>query len=102
MLICFAWKLVCFCGSGLPVGQVQRHQRFERHSRRQGGQDARTIVTGGGYGRHRRAQIGHDDRSRELARRMRQDGGQRLAIAKMEVPVVGTGDRDLHARARQR
>ncbi len=84
------------------VGQVQRHQRFERHSRRQGGKDARTIVTGGGDGGHRRAQIGHDDGAGELARRMRQDGRQRFAIAQMEVPVVGTGDGDLHVRSGER
>ncbi len=43
---------------------------------------------------HRRAQIGHDDGARELARGVRQHRGERGTVAQMQVPVVGAGKRE--------
>jgi hypothetical protein len=41
---------------------------------------------------HRRSQVGHDDRPRELARGERRHAAQHLAVAQMDVPVVGPAD----------
>ena len=45
-------------------------------------------------GRHRRLQVRHDDGAAELARGVRQHGGQHVAVAQVKVPVVGTGERE--------
>jgi hypothetical protein len=81
------------------VGQVQRHQRRESQSRRDGGENA--LAVGGGLRgrRHRRLQVGHDDGAGKLPRRVRHHGRQRRAVAQVQVPVVGAGKRErLHAR----
>ena len=44
--------------------------------------------------RHRRGEVGHDDRARELARRIAGDRRQHLAVAQVDVPVVGAADGD--------
>ena len=80
------------------VGQVQRHQRLEGQAGGQRGQD--TVAVGGSLldGGDRRLQVGHDDGAGELAGGVRQNGGQRLAIAQVQVPVVGAGNGQLHTR----
>src|SRR3546814_5905672 len=63
--------------------------RLEVAAFRKGIQDA---LAGGGRGRHirhLRDQIRHHDRARELPRRVRDDSLQHLAVAKVDVPVVG-------------
>ena len=74
------------------VGEIQRHQRLEIHTRGQARKYALTILGGGRDSRDRRAQIGHDDGARELARAVGQNGSECIAIAQMQVPVVGAGE----------
>ena len=76
------------------VGQIEGHQRGEPARLGQGVEDAAAIGLGGGDRRHRRHQIGHDDRAGELACRMAGDRLQHLAVAQMDVPVVGPADLD--------
>src|SRR3546814_13300207 len=45
-----------------------------------------------GDGRHRRRQVGHDDRARELAGGIGRDMRQHRAVAQMDVPVVGAAE----------
>ena len=74
------------------VGEVQRHQGLEGHAGRHRRLDARLVgqrLRGRGHGR---AQVGHDDGARELRRRVRHHGGQRGAVAHVQVPVVGAGE----------
>ena len=75
-------------------GQVERHQGIERHTFGQGSQNA--ISVGGGIRalNHRWHQIGHDDRTGEIAGGFGQDGLQHRAIAQMQVPVIGAGNGD--------
>ena len=54
-----------------------------------GRESARRRVHGG----HRRLQVGHDDGTGKTARGIGQHGGQRRAVAQVQVPVVGAGDR---------
>ena len=79
-------------GRDLPrldlVGQIGGHQRGERPARRQGRQDALAVGPGGGHRGHRRHQVGHHDRPRELARGQVGRQLQHGAIAQMHVPVV--------------
>jgi len=45
---------------------------------------------------HRRLQVGHDDSSPELGSRMVHRCGKHLAIAQMQVPIIGPGDGQAH------
>ena len=62
-----------------PAGSASRMRRAVGQRQRGGG--------------HRRLQVGHDDGARELPRGVRQHGAQRIAVAQMQVPVVGAGQR---------
>ena len=64
----------------------------------QRGQNALAVGLGQLQRGHRRPQIGHDDGARELARRVRQHRGERGAVAQMQVPVVGAGEREPEGR----
>ena len=75
---------------GGAVGQVQRHQRLELHARRQRRQDALAVGERQLRRRDRRFQIRHHDGACETRRGEGQDGAQRLAVAQMQVPVIGT------------
>ncbi|MPL73085.1 hypothetical protein SDC9_18878 [bioreactor metagenome] len=81
-------------GVGL-FGQVERHQRGEAHLGGQGRKDALAIGCGLRAGHHRRHQVRHDDRAGEMARALGQHGRQHRAVAQVQVPVVGAGERDL-------
>jgi hypothetical protein len=75
------------------VGQVQRHQRLEFRALGNRGDDPLPIRLRHRGSRHRRLQIRHDDRATELARSVRQHGGQHFAVANVQMPVVRTGER---------
>ena len=82
------------------VGQVERHQRLEVDACGHAGANAVAVghrLRGGG---HRRLQIGHDDRAAELARGVRHDRGHRGAVAHMQMPVVGAGQRQRRSGGR--
>ena len=82
------------------VGQVQRHQRLEPGTCRQGSQDAGAIGVGGlGCGDGRR-QVRHDDSAGELPRGITRDRLQHRAIAEMDMPVVGSAQGDLIGHGR--
>ena len=81
------------------VGQIKRHQRIENQALRQGSENALAIRCGRRDGGHRWTQIGHDNGPSELARTMRKNSGKCFVITQMQVPVVGTGDGDLHSEA---
>lgn len=80
-----------FLGRGV-VGQVQRHQRLEARARRQRGEDALAVGASLRGGRHRRLEVGHDDRPAELARGVAHHVGERVAIAQVQVPVIRADD----------
>lgn len=77
---------------GRVVGQVQRHQRLERHAGRHRGQDALAVGLRLRGRRDGRLQVRHDDRAAELAGGVRQDGREHRAVAHVQVPVVGAGE----------
>jgi hypothetical protein len=72
------------------VGQIAGHQRLEPGARR------RTDPLAIGARRldrsHRRHQIGHDDRPRELPRAVGRHRLQHRPVAQVQVPVVGAAD----------
>ena len=72
------------------VGQIAGHQRREARPGR--GDDPVAIGAGRLDAGHRRHQVGHDDRPRELPRGVRRDRLQHVAVAQMHVPVVGPAD----------
>ena len=74
------------------LGEIQRHQRLEARACRQARENPPAIVFGLRHRRHRRLQVRHHDRARKSLRGMADHRGQRIAVAKMQVPVVGTGD----------
>ena len=66
--------------------QVQGHERFKRHARRHGGQDAAPICCCVSQGPHRRLQVGHHHRPTKHPRgegHHRREGG---AVTQVEVP----------------
>ena len=77
---------------GQAVGEVQGHQRVEGDALGHGGQDALAVGQGLGGAGHGRAQVGHDDGAAKLGGGVRHHGVQGLAIAHVQVPVVGAGD----------
>ena len=76
------------------VGEIECHQRLEARICGQHRQNAPAVGLGQLHGGHRRPQVGHDDGARELARRVRQHGGERGTVAQVQVPVVGAGERE--------
>ena len=80
------------------VGQVERHQRLEVAAGRQGGQDPLAVGQRLRDRGDRRLQVGHDDRAGELRRARAGDRLQRLAVAQVQVPVVGAGQRERRRR----
>jgi hypothetical protein len=74
------------------VGEVERHQRLETHAGGHGGADAVAIGHGLRRGGHRRLEVGHDDGAAELGCGVRHHRAQRVAIAHVQVPVVGAGE----------
>ncbi|MNJ41594.1 hypothetical protein D3C77_365210 [compost metagenome] len=78
-----------FFGLG-TVSEVQHHQRLEAATGRTCGQDALAIGAGFGGIAYWRYQVGHDDCASKGARNVANGVGQDGAIAKMDVPVIGT------------
>ena len=76
------------------VSEVKRHQWLETRTLGQHGENALAIRAGGSDGRHRRTQVGHDNRPRELRRAVRQNGLERVAVTQVQMPVVGTRQGD--------
>ncbi len=74
------------------VREIQRHQRLEARAGWQRRENAVAIRGSHGDRRHRRLEIRHDDRARELPRRERQDAGELGAVAHVQVPVVRSKD----------
>ena len=75
------------------VGEIAGHQRREGDAGGNRGADARAIGVGHRRGRHRRRQVRHDDGARELAGGERHHRFEHVAVAEMNVPVVGPADR---------
>ena len=75
-----------------PIGEIGDDERGEIEL----GGDRRTdsIPVGNALGdrRHRRREVRHHDRARELARGIGRDMRQHRAVAQMDVPVVGAAD----------
>ena len=73
------------------VGEIQRHQRLERAvaHRLDNAVDIGHRLLHRGY---RRFQIGHDNGAGKLARGKRRHRPERIAIAQVQVPVVGAGN----------
>jgi len=76
------------------VGEVQRHQRLEFHAVRQRRQYALAVAERHFGGRHRRLEVRHHDRACETACAIRQHRAQIVAVAQMQMPVVGTCNGD--------
>jgi len=74
------------------VGEVERHQRLEIPAFGDCGKDALVVLQRLLRRGHRRAQVGHDDGPAKLGCRVRHHRQQRLAVAHVQVPVVGAGD----------
>ena len=76
------------------ICEVERHQRLKLHPGWHCGLNARFVGQRLRRGGDRRLEVGHDDGPAELGRRVRHHGVQGGAIAHMQVPVVGAGDRE--------
>jgi hypothetical protein len=85
------------------VGQIGDDQRREVMVGRNRGADAVAVGSALARRRHRRRQVRHDDRARELARGIRRDMIEHRAVAKVHMPVVGAADRQAvgHRETRQ-
>ena len=75
------------------VGEIAGHQRREGDAGGNRRANAGAIGIGHRGGRHRRRQVRHDDGARELAGGERHHRRQHVAVAEMNVPVVGPADR---------
>ena len=84
---------------GQVVCQVKRHQRLKCHACRHSALNALAIGHGLRCGGHRRAQVGHDDGTAKLRGHVGHHGLQGVAVAHMQVPVIGPGDGDLGRRS---
>ena len=80
------------------VGQVTRHQRGKirvfGHVFGQSGDNAPAVGVGFGGDPHWRAQVGHDDGAGETPGSKRQHRLQHVAVAQVQVPVVGPSQGD--------
>jgi hypothetical protein len=73
------------------IGQVQGHQRLKGDAGGHRSQDAPTVGLGLGGAGDRWFQVGHDHGAPKLGGGVGHHGGERLTIAQMHVPVVGSG-----------
>ncbi len=78
------------------IGEIERHQRFERRVLGQGVDDASPVGLSLGNGRNRRLQVGHDDRTAKSPGAVRDHVAHRPAITQVEVPVIRYGDPQFH------
>ena len=76
------------------LGQVEGHQRGEIRAFGQGRHDPVAVGGGLGAGHHWGHEVRHDNGAGEVAGAMRQYGAQHVAVAQVQVPVVGTADRE--------
>ena len=76
------------------VGEVAGHQRGEFHARRHRRHDPLTIGRAKLRRGHRRGKVGHHDRAGKLARGVGHHLAHHIAIAEMQVPIVGAADRE--------
>ena len=84
-----------------PIGQIKRHQRLEITALGQRSDDPTTVGARSLGGGHRRLEIGHDDGAGELTRAVGQGRGELVAVANVQVPVIGPGERQaVHASIR--
>ena len=77
-------------GVGL-LGEVERHQRAELRARRAAAR-MRSRYSAASARDHGRHEVRHDDGAGEVARGFGQDRLQHVAVAEVDVPVVGTAD----------
>ncbi|GAB5434820.1 MAG: hypothetical protein EpisKO_41900 [Epibacterium sp.] len=75
------------------LGEIERHQGLKRHALGECGKNAVAIGAGLGAGDNRGHEIGHDDGAAKMAGCLRQHRAQHVAVAQMQMPVVGAGDR---------
>ena len=76
------------------VGEVAGHQRGKAHAFGHSGQNPVPVGRAQRRGRHRRGEIGHYDGTRKLARSVGHHLAHDVAIAEMQVPVIGAADRE--------
>jgi hypothetical protein len=76
------------------ICEIAGHQRGENKAGLKGGDNAVPIGGRCGCGRNRRAKIGHDDGSSELARSVIDDRAEDGPVAKMHMPVIRTAEPD--------
>src|SRR5690606_19665581 len=74
------------------VGQIEHHQRLKITLRRASCQDTFPIFEGLGTAHDRWYQIRHDDGTLEIIGRVGNCSMQEIAVAQMDVPVVGASD----------
>ena len=84
-------------GAGI-VGQVQRHQRREARAGGQRSENALAVGRGKCRRRHRWSEVRHHDCAREPCCAVTDDGGERRAVAQVQMPVVRASQRQLHRR----
>ena len=81
-------------GGAQVIRQVERHQRLKGQASRHCGKNARFVGQRRRRAGHRRLEVGHDDGSAKLRGGVRHHRSQHVAIAQMQVPVVGAGQGD--------
>ncbi len=74
------------------VGEIERHEGLEGAGLGKCLEDAIAISLGLARRRHRRNKVGHHDGAGKTPSRGGDDRLQRLAVAKMRVPIVRAGD----------
>jgi len=72
--------------------QIEGHQRLKIGIIGLCGHDPVTVFGGVTRGDHRRDQVRHDDGAGEMARGLGQDGFEHVAVAQMQMPVIGAAD----------
>ena len=82
-----------FIGAQL-IRQVQRHQRLELAACGHGRQNAIAVSNSQLSRRHRRLEVRHDDGAAHLTGGVRHHAAHGIAIAHVQVPVIGAGDRE--------
>ena len=76
-------------GGGGVVGEIERHQRLEAAAGGQGGEDAFAVGQGIGHANHRGLEVWHDYGAAHLAGGVWQNVAQGVAVAQVQVHVVG-------------
>ena len=74
------------------VRQVQRHQGLKLAASGHGRQNALAVSHGQFGRRHGRLEVGHDDGAAHLAGAVRHHAAHGIAIAHVQVPVIGAGN----------